>query len=110
MSSHRPVRKLMPRLAAVVLAAVLASPSLLPCRADLAPGRAASSDDRPGMGAPAGPIVSPVVVPAPVVLGGSPSVTRAVVAACRFVAGERLPVRAVRPAFVVKSAPTILRV
>jgi len=109
MSSHRPVRKLMPRLAAVVLAAVLASPSLLPCRADLA-GRAASSDDRPGMGAPAGPIVSPVVVPAPVVLGGSPSVTPAVVAACRFVAGERLPVRAVRPAFVVKSAPTILRV
>jgi len=109
MSSHRPVRKRMTRLAAVVLAAVLASPSLLPCRADLA-GRAASSDDRPGMGAPAGPIVSPVVVPAPVVLGGSPSVTPAVVAACRFVAGERLPVRAVRPAFVVKSAPTILRV
>ena len=108
MSSHRPVRKLMPRLAAVVLAAVLASPSLLPCRAGLA-GRAASSDDRPGMGAPAGPIVSPVVVPAPVMLGGSPSVTPAVVAACRF-AGERLPVRAVRPAFVVKSAPTILRV
>ena len=99
----------MTRLAAVVLTAVLASPGLLPGRADLAPGRAASSDDRPGMGAPAGPIVSPVVVPALVVLGGSPSVTPAVVAACRFAAGERVAVRAVRPAFVVKSAPTILR-
>jgi hypothetical protein len=101
----------MTRLAAVVLAAVLASPSLLPCRTDVTPGRAATAGDHdPGMGAPAGPIVSPVVVPAPVVLGGSPSVTPAAVAACRFAAGERVPVRAVRPAFVVKSAPPILRV
>src|SRR4249920_782667 len=99
MSSHRSVRSLMTRLAALVLAALLAASSLTPCPAGLTPRQTESSAPNAGMGTPAGPIVSPVVVPAPVALGGSPLVTPTVVAASRLAAGERVAERAVRRAF-----------
>jgi hypothetical protein len=99
----------MTRLATVVLAAMLASTSLVPCRAEVAPMPAASKHTA-GMEAPPGPLVSAAVAPAAVVLEGSPSVLPNGAAAARLAFGERPPERAVRASFVVKSAPTILRV
>ena len=103
------MRSRMARMAAVVLAAMLASSSLVPCRADVAPTPVAS-DHGAGMDAPPGPLVSAAAATAAVVLGGSPSVLPNAVAAARFAAGARVPESIVRRAFVVKSAPTILRV
>jgi hypothetical protein len=100
----------MTRLAAVMVAAVLAGSIVLPARPDVPPSCASSSEHRAGMGAPAGPVVSAFVVTSPVVLGGSPSVTPNAVAASRLAVGDRLPETRVRVAVVVQPAPTILRV
>ena len=104
------VPRLVRRLAAVVLMAILASPASVPCRVDLTGSRATSSDQDAGMGAPPPPIVSAAVTPAAMALGGSPLVLPPAVTAARLALGGRPPARAVRPAFAVKSAPTILRV
>jgi hypothetical protein len=110
LSSHSSVRTLIRRLAAAVLVASLVSPGVMAFSGGLAPPRDVSPERGTGMNAPAGPEVSAFVVAVPAALGGPVSVLARVPATARLVAGERLSNVDVRPAFVVKSAPTILRV
>ena len=98
------------RLAAAVLVASLVSPGVMALRGGLAPARDVSAERDAGMNAPAGPAVSAFVAAVPAALGAPLSVVPRVLAATRLVAGGRLLERSVRPPFVVKSAPTILRV
>ena len=104
-----PVRKLIGRLAAAVLVASLVSPGVM-AFPGLAPASDVSAERDAGMNAPAGPAVSAFVAAVPAALGAPLSVVPRVLVAARLVVGERLSQRRVRPAFVVKSAPTILRV
>jgi hypothetical protein len=110
MSSHGSVRRLIGRLATAVLVASLVSPSVTAFRAGLAQARDVSPERDAGMNAPAGPAMSALVAAVPAALAAPLSVVPRVLAAARLVVGERLSGRSVRPAFVVKSAPTILRV
>jgi hypothetical protein len=105
-----PVRRLIGRLAAAVLVASLVSPGMMAFRGALPQARDVSAERGAGMDAPAGPVVSAFVAAVPAALGAPLSVVPRVLAAARLVVGERLSQRSVRPAFVVKSAPTILRV
>jgi hypothetical protein len=104
------VRRLIGRLAAALLVASLVSPGVMAFRPGLAPARDVSAERDAGMNAPAGPAVSALVAAVPAALGAPLSVVPRVLAAARLVVGERLSERSVRPAFMVKSAPTILRV
>jgi hypothetical protein len=104
------VRRLIGRLAALVLVASLVSPGLVALRGHVAQPRDVSPERDAGMNAPAGPAISAFVAAVPAALGAPPSVVPRVLAAARLVVGERLSQRSLRPAFVVKSAPTILRV
>jgi hypothetical protein len=105
-----PVRRLIGPLAAAVFVASLVSPGVMAFRGGLAPARDVSAEREAGMNAPAGPAVSVFVAAVPAALGAPLSVLPRVLPATRLVVGERLSARNVRPAFVVKSAPTILRV
>jgi len=103
------VRRLIRRLAAAVLVASLVSPGVMAFRGDLAQARDVSPERGAGMNAPAGPLVSAFVLAVPAALGAPPSVVPRVPATARLVAGDSVSNVDVRPAFVVKSAPTILR-
>jgi hypothetical protein len=104
------VRRLIGRLAAAVLVASLVSPGVVAFRGHVAPRRDVSPERDAGMNAPAGPAASALVAAVPAALGTPLSVLPRVLAAARLVVCERLSEGNVRPAFVVKSAPTILRV
>jgi hypothetical protein len=104
------VRSLIGRLAAAVLVASLVSPGAVAFRGHLVQLRDVAPERGAGMDVPAGPMVSAFVAAVPAALGAPPSVVPRVLAAARLVVGERLSARSVRPAVVVKSAPTILRV
>jgi hypothetical protein len=104
------VRTRIGRLAAAVLVASLVSPGVMALRGGLAPARDVSAARDEGMNAPAGPVVSAFVAAVPAALGAPLSVVPRVLAAARLAVGERISAGNVRPAFVVKSAPTILRV
>lgn len=111
MSSHGSVRRLIGRLAAALLVASLVSSGAVAFRGDLASHRDVSPERAAGMNAPAGPAVPILVAAAPAALVGSPlSVVPRVLAAPRLVVAERIAAGNIRAAFVVKSAPTILRV
>jgi hypothetical protein len=103
------VRRLIGRLVAAVLLASLVSPGLMTLRGGFQP-RDVSAQRDAGMNAPPGPAVSAFVAAVPAALGAPLSVVPRVLAAARLVVGERLSARNVRSTFVVKSAPTILRV
>jgi hypothetical protein len=104
------VRRLIGRLAAAVLLASFVSPSVVALRGPVARARDVSAERAAGMNAPAGPVVSALAAAVPVAMGASLSVAPRVLAVSRLVVGERLSEGNVRPPFVVKSAPTILRV
>jgi hypothetical protein len=110
MSSHGAVRRLIGRLAVAVLVASLVFPGVVALGGPLAEPRDVSPERGAGMNAPAGLEVSAFVAAVPTTLGAPLSVLPRVLAAARLVAGERLSNVDVCPAFVVKSAPTILRV
>jgi hypothetical protein len=110
MSSHGPVRRLIGRLAVAVLVASLVSPGVGSFGGGVAHPRDVSPERGAGMNAPAGPEVSAVVAAVPTALGAPSSVPPRGLAAARLAVGEPLSDVRVRPAFVVKSAPTILRV
>jgi len=110
MSFHGPVRRLIGRLAALVLVASVVSSGLVALRGHVAQPRDVSTERDAGMNAPAGPAISALVAAVPAALGAPVSVVPRALAAAHLVGGERLSQRRLRPAFVVKSAPTILRV
>jgi hypothetical protein len=110
MSFHGIVGALMDRLAATMLVALLAGPSVVPCRPGLADARDASSAQDTGMNAPPGPTASAALSITPPALAAPLSATvRVVVAFCPLACG-RPAERPRRPATAVNSAPTILRV
>jgi len=110
MSSHGIVRALMDRLAATMLVALLAGPSVAPCRPGLADECFASSAQDTGMNAPAGPTASAALSDAPAASAAPLSATARVVVAFYPHACGRPTDRARRPAMAVKSPPTILRI
>jgi hypothetical protein len=110
MSSHGTVHGLMDRLAATILVALLAGPSVAPCQSGLARERDASSSEEAGMNAPPGPTASVVLSVAPAALAAPLSATARVVVSFDPVTCARPTVRVLRPAMAVKSAPTILRI
>ena len=110
MSSHGTVRRGLDRLAATMLVALLAGPSMVPCRAGPAAVRDASKAPDSGMNAPHAPAVAAAVPVAPAAIAAPLSATPRVTAAFDLLAGERPTDRIVRPAIVVKSAPSVLRI
>jgi hypothetical protein len=110
MSSHGIVRGRLDRLMATMLVALLAAPSVVPCRAGLAAARDASKAPGSGMNAPHAPAVAAAVPVAAAAIAAPLSATARVSAAFDLLAGERPTDRIVRPALVVKSAPLILRI
>lgn len=110
MSSHGVVQALMDRLAATMLVALFAGPSVAPCRPALADERDASSAPDTGMNAPPAPTASAVLSVAPDARAAPLSATARVVVAFHPLTCGRAMDRAVRPAVAVKSAPTILRI
>jgi hypothetical protein len=110
MSSHGSVRSLIGRLAAAVLVASLVSPGVMALRGPRAQPRDVSPEREAGMKAAAGPAVSALVAAAPAALDAPLSLAPRALAAARLFVGGRVSERIVRPAFAVKSAPTILRV
>ena len=110
MSSHGSVRRLIGLLAAGLLVASLVSPGAMAFRGGFTQARDVSAERDAGMNAPAGPEVSAFVAAVPTALGAPLSVVPRVLAAARLIVAERVAVEDVRPAFVGKSAPTILRV
>jgi len=110
MSFHGPVRGRLDRLTAMMLVALLAGPSIVPCRADLAAARDPSKAPDRGMNAPHGPVVAAAVPVAPVAIAAPLSVTTRVTATFDLPACGRPTNRIVRAVIVVKSAPSILRI
>ncbi len=110
MSFHGIVRGRLDRLAATMLVALLAGPSMVPCRAGLAAVRDASKAPDSGMNAPHPPAVAAAVPIAPVAIAAPLSATARVTAAFDLLACGRPTDRIVRPAIVVKSAPNVLRI
>jgi hypothetical protein len=109
MSSHGIVRGLLDRLTATLLVALLAGPSMAPCRADLAAARDPSKAPDRGMNAPHGPAVAAAVPVAPAAIAAPLSATARANVAFDLPACGRPTDRVVPPAIVVKSAPQILR-
>jgi hypothetical protein len=110
MSSHGVVRGRSDRLAATLLVALLAGPSMVPCRAGLAAVRDAPKAPDRGMNAPHAPAVAAAVPIAPVAIAAPLLATARVAAAFDLLACGGPTDRIVRPAIVVKSAPSILRI
>jgi hypothetical protein len=111
MSSHRIVRALTERLAAMILVALLAGLSVLPCGPGLAAARDVSSAQDTGMSAPPGPTASAALSIAPAALAAPLSAAvRVVVIEFEPIAGGRPTDRVLRPPMAPKPAPTILRV
>ena len=110
MPSHGAVRRRIGRLAAAVLVASLVLPGVVALGGHLAQPRDVSPERGTGLNAPAGPEVSAFEAAVPPALGAPLSFLPRVVATAGLVPGERLTNVDVRPALVVKSAPTILRV
>jgi hypothetical protein len=110
MSSHGIVRRLLHRLTVTMLVALLAGPGMVPCRPGLAAARDASKAPDRGMNAPHAPAVAAAVPVAPAAIAAPLSATARVTAAFDLLAGGRPTDRIVRPAIVVKSAPSILRI
>jgi hypothetical protein len=110
MSSHGVVRGRWDRLAATMLVALLAGPGMVPCRAGLAAVRDASQAPDSGMNAPHAPALAAAVPIAPVAIAVPLSATARVAAAFDLFACGRPTDRIVRPAIVVRSAPSVLRI
>jgi hypothetical protein len=110
MSSHGIVRGRLDRLTATMLVALLAGPSLAPCRAGLAAARDPSKAPDRGMNAPHGPAVAAAVPVAPAAIAAPLSATARAPVALDLPACGRPTDRIVRPAIVVKSAPQSLRI
>jgi hypothetical protein len=105
------VRCLFDRLAATTLVAVLAGPSVAPCRSGLAGPRDASTTPDAGMNAPYGPAVSAAVPIAPAAVAAPLSASARDAVAFDPRAGGRPPDHVLRPPIVVvRSAPSILRI
>jgi len=104
------VRGRLDRLAATVLVALLAGPSMVPCREGLGAARDPSKAPDRGMNAPHAPAVAAAVPVAPPAIAAPLSATARVTAAFDLLAGGRPTDRIVRPAIVVTSAPSILRI
>jgi len=75
------VRALIDRLAAMTLMALLAGPSVAPCRSDVPDERDRSSARDTGMSSPPGPTASPALSVVPAALAAPLSVTPRVVVA-----------------------------
>ena len=110
MSSHGIVRGRLDRLAATMLVALLAGPSMVPCRARLGAARDPSKAPDRGMNAPHAPAMAAAVPVAPVAIAAPLSATARVTAVFDLLACGRPTDRIVRRAIVVKSAPSILRI
>jgi len=110
MSSHGIVRGRWDRLAATMLVALLAGPSMVPCRAGLAAARDASEAPDSGMNAPHGPALAAAVPVVPAAIAAPLSVTARTAVAVDLLTCGRPTDRIVRPAIVVKSAPSVLRI
>jgi hypothetical protein len=110
MSSHGVVRGRLDRLAATMLVVLLAGPGIVPCRAGLAAVHDASKAPAGGMNAPHAPAVAAAVPTAPVAIAAPLPATARVTAAFDLLACGRPTDRIVRPAMVVKSAPSVLRI
>ena len=110
MSSHSVVRGRLDRLTAMMLVALLAGPSIVPCRAGLAAVRDPSKAPDRGMNAPHGPAMAAAVPVAPATIAAPLPATARAPVAFDLPACGRPTDRIVRPAIVVKSAPPILRI
>ena len=104
------MRRLIGRLAAAVLVASLVSPGVMTLGGSPAPARDVSAERAAGMDAPAGPTVSAFMAAVPPAVGTPLSILPRVLTVAHLVFSESLSGAHVRSAFVVKSAPTILRV
>ena len=93
-----------------MLVALLAGPSMVPCRAGLATVRDASRAPDSGMNAPHPPAVAAAVLIAPVAIAAPLSATPRVAATFDLRACGGPTDRIVRRAIVVKSAPSVLRI
>jgi len=110
MRSHSTVRALMDRLVAAMMIALLAGPSVAPCPPSLVGEGDASSAPGTGMEAPPGPTASATLSIAPAAMAAPLSATARFVVTPNPLAGARTADSTPRPAVVVKSAPTILRI
>jgi len=110
MSSHGIVRDLIKRLAAMILAGLLAGSSVATCQPALDAERDASGAQDSGLNAPRGPTASAVVSVAPAARVATLAATARVDVAFYPLVCGRLSNLALRPAIALKAAPTILRI
>jgi hypothetical protein len=110
MRSHGVVRALMDHLVAAMLSALLAGPSVAPRAPSVVDQSDASATQGPAMEAPPGPTASAALSMAPAAAVAPLSATARFVVTLDTLAGGRTADGTSRPAVLVKSAPTILRI